>query len=450
MNNDNKLLTFYGDYSLKYWIELLLDKNVELPSFQREYVWSPLMVKELVNTLVNEYYIPPVLIANNNIDGGRKNLILDGQQRLTTILLCYFKVFPKPEMAGDDWQKELIHGWTVNNIVEDINGLDLVSIESEYRDIICEKLVNQEFEHDGKKYSYVKFNDEIINGYISEHADEKDSFVNAINNDNLFDDKRLGYAYIKYEKPDDNLEIKAFAHIFRIINTSGVDLTKLQSRRALYVIGNIKNTNSKFNEYFEPEFTKKMQDYQGDPIDFASLLVYTAEYFYRKNNFSNKVTHAVARGYSDIKEREKYFEKYVLLCIQDEEDKNYFGKFSEIVKEPMIKIKKVKDYIWIVYNKYIDLCISKGQKRKKVQNDQNELLIFNNVIELQYLLFGLLYWVVYEGKDVYIDEELVKDLYSNIDLQKSILEWRQYNMITHVRTRLEKSICLYEDYLCKN
>ncbi len=30
---------YYGEYSLKHWIELLLKKDLELPPYQRNFVW---------------------------------------------------------------------------------------------------------------------------------------------------------------------------------------------------------------------------------------------------------------------------------------------------------------------------------------------------------------------------------------------------------------------------
>lgn len=31
---------YYGEYSLKYWIEMLLKKKITLPEYQRSFVWS--------------------------------------------------------------------------------------------------------------------------------------------------------------------------------------------------------------------------------------------------------------------------------------------------------------------------------------------------------------------------------------------------------------------------
>lgn len=37
---------YYGEYTLKHWIELLLKNNLELPPYQRNFVWKKEQVKE--------------------------------------------------------------------------------------------------------------------------------------------------------------------------------------------------------------------------------------------------------------------------------------------------------------------------------------------------------------------------------------------------------------------
>ena len=45
---------YYGEYSLKHWIELLLKQDLELPPYQRSFVWSEEQVKEFVRGLKEE------------------------------------------------------------------------------------------------------------------------------------------------------------------------------------------------------------------------------------------------------------------------------------------------------------------------------------------------------------------------------------------------------------
>ena len=93
---------YYGEYSLKHWIELLLKKDLELPPYQRNFVWSEAQVKEFVIGLKGEIFVPPVTIGVCNKDGVNHNLILDGQQRLSSLLLAFFGVYPKKDAFPRD------------------------------------------------------------------------------------------------------------------------------------------------------------------------------------------------------------------------------------------------------------------------------------------------------------------------------------------------------------
>ena len=86
---------YYGEYTLKYWIDLLLKKDLVLPDYQRSFVWSEDQVKGFVKGIQKDGFVPPVTIGVCNIGGENHNLILDGQQRLSSLLLAYFKSYPK-------------------------------------------------------------------------------------------------------------------------------------------------------------------------------------------------------------------------------------------------------------------------------------------------------------------------------------------------------------------
>ena len=94
--NDNKFITYYGEYSLYHWLEMILSGEITLPNFQRSFVWDPKKLINLIDSFNKGLYVPPILIANfsgDNIDTAA-NYVLDGQQRLSAILLAYLGIFP--------------------------------------------------------------------------------------------------------------------------------------------------------------------------------------------------------------------------------------------------------------------------------------------------------------------------------------------------------------------
>ncbi len=105
---DNRV--YYGEYSLKHWIDLVLKKNIVLPEYQRYFVWKEHKVRTLIETFKNKKFVPPVTIGVYKINGNSVNLILDGQQRITSILLAYLGLYPdakKMEMISYEEMMEL-------------------------------------------------------------------------------------------------------------------------------------------------------------------------------------------------------------------------------------------------------------------------------------------------------------------------------------------------------
>ena len=92
---DNRV--YYGEYSLRHWINLILKNNIVLPEYQRYFVWNEKKLETLIETIKNKQFVPPITIGAFKINGINENLILDGQQRITSILLAYLGLFPDKE-----------------------------------------------------------------------------------------------------------------------------------------------------------------------------------------------------------------------------------------------------------------------------------------------------------------------------------------------------------------
>ena len=75
------------------------DKQLFVPAFQREYVWKRDNAKQLIDSLIKEYPIGTILTWETSnppefkgpykyrIEQGAVKMILDGQQRITTLYM---------------------------------------------------------------------------------------------------------------------------------------------------------------------------------------------------------------------------------------------------------------------------------------------------------------------------------------------------------------------------
>ena len=77
---------YYGEYSLRHWIDLILSGNITLPEYQRSFVWKEDAVKDFLNALKHKEFIPPIILGNFQ---EKNNYIIDGQQRLSSLFLGY-------------------------------------------------------------------------------------------------------------------------------------------------------------------------------------------------------------------------------------------------------------------------------------------------------------------------------------------------------------------------
>ena len=72
---------YYGEYSLRHWIDLILKENIVLPWYQRSFVWDKAQIENLIKTLDHNQFVPPIIIGAVRKNGEWTNYILDGQQR---------------------------------------------------------------------------------------------------------------------------------------------------------------------------------------------------------------------------------------------------------------------------------------------------------------------------------------------------------------------------------
>ena len=42
---------YYGEYSLRHWINMMLSKNIILPEYQRSFVWDEKDMVRLLNSI---------------------------------------------------------------------------------------------------------------------------------------------------------------------------------------------------------------------------------------------------------------------------------------------------------------------------------------------------------------------------------------------------------------
>lgn len=412
---------YYGEYSLKHWINMILSKNIILPEYQRSFVWEEKDVMRLLSSIQNGQFVQPVTIALYKVDEGMpgQNLIIDGQQRLSSILLAYLGYMPdrsqfeRPEMLAsdeddaadetpDDTTKKGAIKWQFSQLFED--GGDN-----------SESGIRKRLERDPRYYK--------LEIEVPEH---------------FFDKAFLGYSYIVPSTADAHVIQRGFSMLFRDINFFGRKLSALESRRSLYYL------NADLYPYLEGEAVEKqdvlcdiglVEKMQPIKIDFVRYLSILSQYY------ATWSPNRVLLGYSASSTRENYYADYVsyLLGLEQEDRENKFDGFKFEETFP--------NHCW--RDRYVKLRESIQRLKPMFRLAEKSKDAFPSWIDADYWLFGLIYYIVFEGKSLKEDITGIDEaIYAEIKQKK---EWDYYakspNRLGNLRDRLECSIEIIGRYV---
>lgn len=406
---------YYGEYSLKHWIDLILRKNITLPPYQRSFVWNEDAVLRFVKSLKNNEFVPPVTIAyykpNDNIE---TNFILDGQQRLTSVLLAFLGYYPNKEKfkfaekIGEEDDGALDE--------EDIPDNSKKPIEWTFRELL----------HDSVEPNKIK-ND-------LDDDDRYKKLTGLVIEKSFFENTFLGFSYVIPETTDQEEIQKNFSLIFRNINYLGSSLSLLESRKSLYFL------NNQIEKFFDAKTTKDedvfcglkiMDNLQACKIDFVRYLSTLSQYYIRKNEKD------ILKGYSAYKSRENYYADYVSYLVGLEQD-SYRDKFDGFNFNSTFP-----GNIW--ESRFTTLKDLIGELKKSMTLDKDDS--FKSWIDADYWMFGLIFVVLFKGKQIEINEELINSLKKVIAKKKSETNYaKSPNRLGYLRERLVDSIKIYSKH----
>ena len=404
---------YYGQYSLKYWIELMLSKNIICPPYQRRFVWRQSDVQNFIENIKNDdLFIPPITIGvvktiniNNGNIAQRHNYIIDGQQRLTSILLAYFGVLPKPvkefrdesstedDGDGKEENKEVINKWQFKQLLElssDINKIREEAIKSG------------------------KYNEFVIEGI----------------DENFFSNHFMGFSYIVPDSNKEEEQTKYFSQLFNTLNAQGTPLTPRESRYALYFM------DSKMEKWFNPEACRNILIYpkntKGTSIDFVRYISIITDYV--KRHRKNEVLKGYdSRGGVDgkLKTYEEYYRKYIYSVV-DNSDDDIFGSFSQTFGDQ--------------YEVLLDK-LSTTITQMDIVNQHK----FDSIVDSDFYFFGLVYYVIFKEKNIDTDrsQNLINSLNRKIQKYKSDFKGKNVSTVENIRTRIKKSISIYSQFIAE-
>jgi Protein of unknown function DUF262 len=387
---DNRV--YYGEYSLKHWIDLILKENILLPEYQRYFVWNEKKVETLIETFKNKQFVPPVTIGAFKLANTNQNLILDGQQRLTSILLSYLGLYP-----DETTYKKAVEKFANENDDEEEAGEQLDNV----------------FEWTFEKLTEKGKNKETILAKITDGNYKK---INLNISPDFFETTFLGFSYLVPSITDEKEQQKYYSSVFRNINIQGEVLLPQESRASLYFL------DKDLVQFFEPDFAKTfvVKGVSSETkIDIVRCLSLLSQY--NKDVSANNV----ARSYKQ--QMEKYYEDYIYSVVNDFDNK--YGKFSTIFPN-----RKYDDR----FSNFLQALNSLEIKKE-----------FPSIIDLDMYFFGLIYSVVFENKSIDITkkDELKQKIDTKIsEFKNDSSHTKAPSNLGNLRLRISSSIEIYQEY----
>lgn len=396
-NKNNKV--YYGEYSLDRWIKLVLTKKIVLPPYQRYFVWTEKQTARLLKSIEKYQYLPAVTIGacEDSTTHKRVSMLLDGQQRLTSVLLACLGKFPKVKKPDERLK-----------YVDEVEGAD----EGGMDDMLSEwTFANIQDMGKSKMEVLEKINSDYADKYKELIIKHKDDTVLVLDETFL----KTHYIPFVYIVPDTNAGPEEkniyFTNVFHSINREGTKLTPQESRAALYYQGGNNRTK------LEPTFCRTIT-VKDLPMDFVRYLALLANYEKGGQRIYN-----MAKGYSVIRSREGLYEDFVYSFSEKDFSDSLFSIDLDHYDEKLAYLQSA-------------INVLSGLKDRKC----------NSIIEMDYLFSGLIYHIMVKGKRYDFEkwQNVRNRLYQKIDRVGDDHK-KAPSQLKFLRERFENSIRCYNE-----
>jgi hypothetical protein len=189
-----------NDFNVKTLFDMIESGVIEIPGFQRNYVWDIRRASKLIESLIIGLPIPQIFLYEQ---ARNKFLVIDGQQRLMTVYYFIKERFPKKEKRTELRQIFNEYGRIPDNIFEDDQYF------TDFKLNLPEKLPD-------KKNKFNKLVYSSLGDYRS-----------------TLDLRTMRCILVKQVAPDPERDA-AIYEIFNRLNTGGINLSQQEIRMSIY------------------------------------------------------------------------------------------------------------------------------------------------------------------------------------------------------------------------
>ena len=256
---ENKLVRFLEGH----------DKTFVIPVYQRNYDWKKdncirLIddLKELAITNRKSHFFGSLVVIYNDDGEGQEYIIIDGQQRLTTIsllLLAIVKIIEKRESIKSELDYQLIMNEYLLGKYTNKEKMKLKPVKSD-KQAFCDLFDNESSIHHSNITSNYKY---FFNALSASQDREIINIYNSI--------KKLDIVEIKLKRGEDDPQL-----IFESLNSTGLNLTEADKVRNFILM----NLDSSKQEYYYEKYWNIIES--NTNFDVSSFL---KDYITMKENY---------------------------------------------------------------------------------------------------------------------------------------------------------------------
>ncbi|GAA8225699.1 DUF262 and DUF1524 domain-containing protein [Helicobacter pylori] len=301
-----------------------------IPIYQRLYSWEKEQCKQLWDDIIkiggndkmDGHFISSILyVLDGNKHSGNPLLIIDGQQRLTTITLLLIAL--RDHLSDEDKRKEIEDHYLINSDKDGDKKFRLILSESDKDTLLS--LIDKDRRKPSEPSSKIVENFKLFEEWISENTDKLETIFKGL--------EKLIIVEIALKKGKDDPQL-----IFESMNSKGIELAQTDLIRNYIVM----ETETEKQESFYNKYWRVMEKY---------WRVMEEEFKQNKKWFDRFV-----RYYLTIKTREVPNINKVYVALKDYRQKEGIG-IEDLLKD----LQKYCGYFCqIVFKKEADKDLNKA------------------------------------------------------------------------------------------
>ncbi|GAA6815980.1 hypothetical protein VN1172_11490 [Helicobacter pylori] len=323
-----------------------------IPIYQRLYSWKKEQCEQLWDDIIkiggndkmNRHFIGSILyVLDGNTHSNNPLLIIDGQQRLTTITLLFIAL---RNHSSDEVKRKKMESYLINSGNDGDKKFRLILSESDKDTLLS--LIDKDRRKPSEPSLKIVENFKLFEKWISENTDKLETIFKGL--------EKLMIVWIALKKEKDDPQL-----IFESMNSKGIELTQADLIRNYIVM----ETEVEKQEDFYNQYWRAMEeDFKQNETLFNQFVRHYLTIKTREIPNINKVYEAFKRYQQErgietevlLQDLQKYCEYFCRIVFKKEADKDLNKALSFLVD---LEMDVIYPLLLELYSDYSDGVLSK-------------------------------------------------------------------------------------------